>query len=70
MSIPATTLESALAELTSQMPEVKRILLDNRGKLRQAHRIVLNDNLIQEPEATMALCSDDRVAFYTAVAGG
>jgi len=70
VSVPATTFSGALAELTTQIPEIKRVLLDNTGQLRRAHRVVLNDELIQQPDGAMALTADDRIAFYTAVAGG
>ncbi|MBS3695701.1 MoaD/ThiS family protein [Rhodococcus qingshengii] len=70
VTLPATTLDDALTSLTTQIPDIKRILLDNTGQLRQAHRIVLNDNLLQNPDASLPLGHDDRIAFYTAVAGG
>ncbi len=68
--IPATTLSSALTELTSRFPQMRRVLLDNAGQLRQAHRVVLNDELIPRPDSAMLLSEDDRIAFYTAIAGG
>ncbi|NEC86380.1 MoaD/ThiS family protein [Streptomyces sp. SID12501] len=68
--ITATTLSAALTELTSKFPHMKRVLLDNTGQLRQAHRVLLNNELIIRPPGTMPLSQDDRIEFFTAIAGG
>lgn len=66
----STTLIGACAELADMLPSMRRILLDNTGKLRRAHRMFLNGELIPHPDDTMLLSDDDRVEFFTAVAGG
>ncbi len=68
--IAATTLSDALSELTSKFPQMKRILLDNSGQLRQAHRVCLNNEIIARPDSAMPLSENDRVEFFTAIAGG
>lgn len=70
VSIPAATLNNALAELTSRFPQIRRVLLDNAGQLRQAHRVILNGELIPRPDNAMPLSAEDRIAFFTAIAGG
>jgi molybdopterin converting factor small subunit len=66
----ATTLLGACTELVEMIPSMRKVLLDNKGKLRTAHRVVLNGELIPHPTDTMPLSADDRVEFFTAVAGG
>jgi sulfur-carrier protein len=70
VSIAATTLGGALAELTSKFPQLKRLLLDNNGQLRQAHRLMFNGEFITRPDNAMPLSEDDRIEFFTAIAGG
>ncbi|MEW2578851.1 MoaD/ThiS family protein [Streptomyces syringium] len=65
----ATTLQGALAELTSKFPQLKKVLLDNSGQLRQAHRGVLNGEIVPRPDSAMSLSEDDRIDFFTAIAG-
>jgi sulfur-carrier protein len=68
--VPAATLDSALTELTSNFPQLRRILLDNSGQLRQAHRVILNGELIPRPTGALPLAEEDRIEFFTAIAGG
>ncbi|MYW97936.1 MoaD/ThiS family protein [Amycolatopsis rubida] len=70
VAIDATTLAGALAELTAKFPSMDRVLLDNTGNLRTAHRVFLNGELIPHPDRAMPLGDDDRIEFFTAVAGG
>ncbi|MGY0232184.1 MoaD/ThiS family protein [Longispora urticae] len=70
VSIPATTFTDVLQELTSRFPAMKRILLDNSGQLRRAHRVVLNGEFIEHPDGDMPLGEDDHVEFFSAIAGG
>jgi sulfur carrier protein ThiS len=70
VSIPAATLNGALVELTSRFPQLARVLLDNSGQLRQAHRVILNGELIPRPDSDLSLSEGDRVEFFTAIAGG
>ncbi|WP_228000044.1 MoaD/ThiS family protein [Nocardia australiensis] len=70
ISIAASTLDTALDELTRQFPDLKRILLDNSGRLRRAHRVCLNGQVLAQPDNAMSLSEDDRVEFLTAIAGG
>lgn len=70
VSIPAPTFGAAVTELTSRFPQLKRVLLDNSGQLRQAHRVILNGELIPRPDIALPLSEADRVEFFTAIAGG
>ncbi|MFE2936261.1 MoaD/ThiS family protein [Streptomyces sp. NPDC059278] len=70
VSIDASTLSDAINELTSKFPHMRRVLLDNTGQLRQAHRVLLNDELITRPPSTTPLSQNDRIEFFTAIAGG
>lgn len=70
VAVEADTLGDALAELASQFPHMKRILLDNSGQLRQAHRILLNGEFVTRPGNGLPLSAQDRVEFFTAIAGG
>lgn len=70
VTVDATTLDGAVAQLADTFPSMRRILLDNGGKLRKAHRVVLNGELVAHPDIAMPLGHDDRIEFFTAVAGG
>ncbi|WP_409490870.1 MoaD/ThiS family protein [Amycolatopsis sp. cmx-11-12] len=70
VAVEATTLADALGELTTKFPAMDRVLLDNTGNLRKAHRVFLNGELIPHPNHAMPLGDDDRIEFFTAVAGG
>ncbi|MFD9482691.1 MoaD/ThiS family protein [Streptomyces sp. NPDC059991] len=68
--VEASTLSEALAELTSKHPQLRSLLLDNAGQLRQAHRVCLNSEMLKQPDANMPLSEDDTIEFFTAIAGG
>ncbi|MFE9552563.1 MoaD/ThiS family protein [Streptomyces sp. NPDC006703] len=70
VSIEAPTLSDALAELTTKYPEMKRILLDTTGQLRQAHKVCLNGEMISRPDSALPLSEDDRIELFTAISGG
>jgi sulfur-carrier protein len=70
VSVSAATFDGALTELTSGLPQLRRLLLDNSGQLRQAHRVILNGELVPRPTGAMALAEEDRIEFFTAIAGG
>ncbi|MGX1887112.1 hypothetical protein [Streptomyces sp. NPDC055287] len=59
-----------MTELTSQIPRLKRILLDDSGRLRRSHWAFLNDELIMQPDPSMPLGDNDRITFDTAIASG
>lgn len=68
--IKADTLNSAVTELTMRYPELRRVLLDNAGNIRKAHRIVLNGEVVHQPDPKTPLSDHDHVEFFTAIAGG
>ncbi|MGY0234155.1 MoaD/ThiS family protein [Longispora urticae] len=70
VSFAATTFSGVLEELTAKYPAMKRILLDNSGQLRRAHRVVLNGEFINHPDGNLPLAEDDHVEFFSAIAGG
>jgi molybdopterin converting factor small subunit len=70
VSIPAATLGGAITELADQFPQLRRVLLDNSGQLRQAHRVIFNGELISRPDGAMPMADGDRIEFFTAIAGG
>lgn len=70
VTVDATTLADVLTELITKFPSMDRVLLDNTGNLRKAHRVFLNGELVPHPDRTMPLGSSDRIEFFTAVAGG
>ena len=70
LTLGSTTLGNALNELAAKLPQTKRLLFDNAGNLREAHRIVINGELTPHPDLAMQLSHEDRVEFFTAIAGG
>lgn len=70
VAIAADTLSGALSELTTRFPQLKRLLLDNTGQLRRAHRVLLNGDLLARPDGALHLSAEDRIEFFTAIAGG
>jgi molybdopterin converting factor small subunit len=70
VAVNATTLAGALVELADTFPSMRRVLFDNSGELRKAHRVFLNGELVPHPDIAMSLGNEDRIEFFTAVAGG
>ena len=70
VAIPAATLGNAISELAVRHPRIGQVLLDNTGQLRQAHRLLLNGELIPRPKTDLMLAENDHVEFLTAIAGG
>ncbi len=70
VSLQATRLGDAITELTSQFPQMKRVLLDNSGQVRRAHRMIVNGELVPQPDIDMRLSDADRIEFFTAITGG
>ncbi|MEG3630827.1 MoaD/ThiS family protein [Streptomyces poriticola] len=70
VEIRAATLEEALRELAERHPRLKAVLFDNTGKVRRAHRIRLNGEVLTEPAGNLPLADDDCIGFLTAIAGG
>ncbi|WP_438292706.1 MoaD/ThiS family protein [Streptomyces sp. HUAS TT7] len=70
LSVKANTLGEALTELKASYPQLGVILLDGSGRLRQAHRVFLNGELVTSPDRAMPLADDDQIEFLTAIAGG
>ncbi|MEV6551763.1 MoaD/ThiS family protein [Streptomyces sp. NPDC051597] len=70
VSVQATNLQDALAELTSRFPQTRRLLLDPNGQLRDSHKVILNGDPLSRPDSAMPLSASDRIEIFTAVAGG
>ena len=70
ITVEAGTLSQAVEELVRRYPDLKRVLLDNQGNIRKAHRVVLNGELIPQVDPGTPLGDQDYLQFCTAIAGG
>lgn len=69
-TIEASTLSEALRQLHERYPRLRPVLWDSSGRLVRVHRLLLNGELLQNPDHDRPLRDDDRVEVLTAVAGG
>lgn len=70
ISYDCSTVTAALAALVSDHPRLKSVLLDEKGNLRQVHRIFLNGEQLLSTDMQRELGADDRIEIITAIAGG
>ncbi|MFI9047269.1 MoaD/ThiS family protein [Streptomyces sp. NPDC053427] len=70
VDIDAETLGDVLRHLHDDYPELRPVLWDADGRLAPVHRLVVNDELVTEPDLATPLGEADHVAFLTAIAGG
>ena len=70
VTIDAPDLREALTGLCTRFPSVRPVLYDGSGRVRETHRLFLNDEQLAGRDENPALKSGDRVEVLTAIAGG
>lgn len=70
ISYDASTVGAALNALVSDHPQLRPVLLDETGTVRQAHRVSLNGELLSRVDPQREIGDDDQIEFLTAIAGG
>ena len=69
IDLPAANLGEALAQIEQRHPQLGPVLKDGEGRLRRAHRVFVNGDLVSV-DLTTPLDDSDDVEFLTAIAGG
>ena len=59
-----------LRKLVERFPQLRPVVLDSDGNLRQVHRLYLNGELLDRGDAGRALAPNDELGILTAIAGG
>jgi molybdopterin converting factor small subunit len=71
LQIQGGTIESSIKELTTNFPDLKRHLLDDRGQIRSFVNIFVGDEDIRDLQQEQTLVKDDTVvSIIPAIAGG
>jgi len=70
VSLEAGSVSEALNALVDRFPQVKAVLYDAEGKVRQVHQIFVNGQQLPPEEFSRSLNSTDRMDVLTAIAGG
>ncbi len=66
--LTATTVNEGIERLIALCPDLKNVLLDGDGQLRQVHLVALNGAKIDD--INEAVNDDDELLIATAIAGG
>ena len=71
LQIKGGTVAESITELTTNFPELKRHLLDDKGRIRSFVNIFVGDNDIRDLQQEHTLISEDTVvSIIPAIAGG
>jgi sulfur-carrier protein len=70
VNLEAHSVNEALSALIDRFPQVKAVLYDAEGKVRQVHQIFVNGQQFGPEEFGKPLTSTDRLDVLTAIAGG
>jgi molybdopterin synthase sulfur carrier subunit len=71
LQIKSGTVSESIAELTTNFPELKRHLLDDKGQIRSFVNIFVGDNDIRDLQQEQTEIKDDSVvSIIPAIAGG
>lgn len=70
ISVAAPTVEAALIRLTEEYPPLERVLFDRASRLRAAHRIYLNGELLEPEQLARPAGEADSVELLLAISGG
>ena len=70
VEVDAQTIDGALAKLAERFPAVKPVLFDREGRLRSAHRLFFNSEMLVGSDLGKAIGAGDRLEVVTAIAGG
>jgi molybdopterin converting factor small subunit len=69
IDLSAANLGQALDQIEQRHPRLRPVLKDGEGRLRRAHRVFVNGDLVSVDLNTPLNDSDD-IEFLTAIAGG
>lgn len=70
IDVSGATIEEGMKELVAQCPDLRAVLFDGQGRLRGAHRLFHNGDMISRDDVARASGPDDEIAILTAIAGG
>ncbi len=70
ISVAAPTVEAALIKLADEYRPLQTVLFDRRGRLRAAHRIFVNGELLAPDQLASPAGDADSVELLLAISGG
>ena len=71
LQVSGNTIAESIKELTSNIPDLKRHLLDDKGQIRSFVNIFVGDNDIRDlQQENTAIKEDTVVSIIPAIAGG
>ncbi len=70
IDVGGATIQEGMNELVAQCPDLRPVLFDAQGRLRQAHRLFHNGDMIAHDDVARPSAPGDEIAILTAIAGG
>ena len=70
ISVAAPTVEAALTKLADEYEPLRPVLFDRLGRVRRAHRIFLNGELLEVDQLASPAGDADSVDLLLAISGG
>ena len=70
IEVGGATIQEGMNALVEGCPDLRTVLFDGQGRLRQAHRLFHNGDMISRDELSRASGPEDEIAILTAIAGG
>ena len=71
LQVSGNTIAESIKELTSNFPDLKRHLVDDKGQIRSFVNIIVGDNDIRDlQQENTAIKEDTVVSIIPAIAGG
>jgi molybdopterin synthase sulfur carrier subunit len=70
IDVDGVTIQEGMNELVAQCPALLPVLFDGQGRLRQAHRLFHNGDMISRDDVQRPSGPADEIAILTAIAGG
>jgi molybdopterin converting factor small subunit len=70
VSVDGVTVRDAIQQLVTKYPDLREVLFDGAGVMRQSHRLTLNGQMLRHEQDTREVSPSDKVEIVTIVAGG
>lgn len=70
VEVGSSTITEGLETLLDELPGLRPVLMDGRGRVRAAHRMFFNGEALAPDELSRSCGPGDEVFILTAIAGG
>ena len=70
IDVGGNTIAEGMDELVGRFPNLRPVLFDGQGRVRQAHRIFHNGDMISRDDVCRPTGPEHEISILTAIAGG